>query len=143
MSRVAAKDVLAIREFNRKYTRAIGISDESLLESGYTLAEGRVLFEISREPGVLAREVGKGLGMDGGYLSRILRRFEVQGLLVRAVAGEDLRSRRLRLTAAGRRVIGELNARADAAVRGMVGGLTREELEELTGAMGVIARLLR
>src|SRR5215469_8913395 len=90
------------RRFNRFYTRAIGMLGEGYLGSGFTLAEARVIYELAKREAPTACQIGQALELDPGYLSRILKRLEAQGLVARATAEGDRRSRRLALTDAGR-----------------------------------------
>src|SRR5688500_16294871 len=75
--------VAAVRRFNRFYTRAIGVLERGYLGTPYTLAEGRVLYEIAKGGGVTAKVVGEITGLDAGYLSRIVARFERDGVVAR------------------------------------------------------------
>src|ERR687884_513277 len=94
--------VSAVRRFNRFYTRRIGVLDEGHLRSPFSLAEVRILYELAHRDEVTAAELAKELGLDAGYLSRIVRRFQKQGLVARRTSAADGRQRHLRLTAAGR-----------------------------------------
>src|SRR5918993_1327257 len=91
-----------IRAFNRFYTRFVGALDRNHLRSGLSLAEGRVLYELANEPGLSASTVMDRLGLDAGYLSRMVKKFEAGGLLGRQKSGDDARSAALSLTDAGR-----------------------------------------
>src|ERR1700722_10672246 len=97
-----AIDTAAFRRFNRMYTRFIGVLDESLLQSQFSLAEARVLYELANRERPAAKEIAASLGMDAGYLSRILARFEEQALLERKTSKRESRSARLTLTKRGR-----------------------------------------
>ena len=92
MAAALAEDVAAVRAFNRFYTRRIGVLDEAYLDAGFSLGEGRVLYELAQVEGLTAKRLGEMLGLDGGYLSRILGRFEASGLIERR---QDLRDLRL------------------------------------------------
>ena len=135
---VPATDIDAVRAFNRDYTRRIGVLDEGLLDSPYSLTEVRVMYEIAHQPGVLAAELADALGLDRGYLSRILKGFEAKRLLARSAAPEDARRQHLRLTAAGRRVFAPLERRSQQQVRGMLAALDGARREALLQAMDTI-----
>lgn len=105
----APDPVAAVRAFNRFYTRHLGVLDQQLLESPYSLTEARVLYELANKDGQSAKEIGAGLKLDAGYLSRILRMFDDKGLVVRKPSPADRRQYQLSLTAKGRLAFGRLN----------------------------------
>jgi DNA-binding MarR family transcriptional regulator/GNAT superfamily N-acetyltransferase len=107
---VLANDVSIFRRFNRMYTRFIGTLNEGLLNSPYSLAEARVLYELATRDAPKAREIAEELGMDAGYLSRLLGKFERDGLLKRKASEQDGRYAELTLTARGRSAFKKLNA---------------------------------
>ncbi len=93
----------AARRFNRFYTRQIGVLRRNFLDSPYSLAEARVLYEIDRGKGATtASDIGRALDLDAGYLSRLLRTFEKRGLIRRTASPHDARQSHLALTARGR-----------------------------------------
>src|SRR5438045_8951110 len=100
-----------VRRFNRFYTEQIGVLGEHLLSSDYSLAEVRVLYQIAQRERTAAAEIAHDLRLDRGYLSRILRQFQKQGLLARTTSREDARRSQLALTAKGRRAFAALHAR--------------------------------
>jgi DNA-binding MarR family transcriptional regulator/GNAT superfamily N-acetyltransferase len=134
--------VSAVRRFTRFYTNRLGVLREGLLDSPFTLTEARVLYELANRPHPTATDLGRELSLDGGYLSRILKRFEEQGLLNRERSSMDARQAVLALTEAGR----EAFARLDEGSRRQVGGLLRPlreaERARLVGAMSTIETLL-
>jgi len=134
--------VAAIRRFNRFYTRAIGVLDRAFLGGPYTLAESRVLYELDKTPGVTPKAVGAELGLDPGYLSRILAKLERDGLVRRERSADDGRSVRLRLTAAGADAFAEIDRRQAARVAAMVKALAPGEQDRLVQGLGDAERLL-
>ena len=102
----------ALRSFNRFYTRRIGALDEGLLNTRYTLAQARVLFELGKRKGASAGELAGALGLDPGYLSRIVQGFRSAGLVSRKKSAEDGRRATLALTARGRRQFKTLDQRS-------------------------------
>ncbi|MGZ3404636.1 MAG: bifunctional helix-turn-helix transcriptional regulator/GNAT family N-acetyltransferase, partial [Phenylobacterium sp.] len=138
----AADPVAAVRRFNRFYTRAIGLLEKGYLGTSYTLAEGRVLYEIAKGDGVTAKAVGEITGLDAGYLSRIVARFERDGVVSRERSATDGRSALLRLTEQGAAVFAPFDQRSDALVEGMIGGLSQADRARLTQAMADVESLL-
>jgi DNA-binding MarR family transcriptional regulator/GNAT superfamily N-acetyltransferase len=103
-------DIAIFRRFNRMYTRFIGTLNEGLLNSPYSLAEARVLYELATRDAPKAKEIADELGVDAGYLSRLLGKFERDGLLKRKASEQDGRYADLMLTARGRSAFKKLNA---------------------------------
>ena len=137
------RDIDAVRRFNRFYTRRIGVLDEGHLQSAYSLAEVRVLYELAHRDRTTAAELCKDLGLDAGYVSRILRRFTREGLLERRRADDDKRQTRLSLTARGRRTFAPLNKGAREQVRALLAPLSDADRQALISAMRRIETLLR
>jgi DNA-binding MarR family transcriptional regulator/GNAT superfamily N-acetyltransferase len=135
--------VNAVRHFNRFYTRLLGLLDESLLRSDFTLSEARILYELARLGDVTASELGEELGLDAGYLSRILKKFSTRNLIARQVLAADARQTLLRLTDAGRAAFEPLNRASREQIAGLLTELTRREQSELLQAMETIERVLR
>ncbi|MET8409261.1 helix-turn-helix domain-containing GNAT family N-acetyltransferase [Streptomyces sp. NPDC005195] len=138
---VSAEDVRALRRFNRYFTRRIGVLDDRYLGQDRPLGEARLLFEIGS--GVSLRELRNRLGLDAGYLSRMVRALEAQGLVRVSVPAEDSRLRVAELTPAGRDEVEEQNRRADALAGGLLGGLDERQRDQLTAAIRAAERLLR
>ncbi|HYL02854.1 MAG TPA: helix-turn-helix domain-containing GNAT family N-acetyltransferase [Steroidobacteraceae bacterium] len=135
---VANEQIAAVRAFNRDYTRRIGVLSRGLHGSSWSLTEARVLYEIAHRPGITAAELGGELGLDRGYLSRMLRDFADRRLLTRTAAARDARRQHLRLTAAGRREFAPLERRSQEQVRSMLAPLGDSERRAVLEAMGVI-----
>jgi len=142
MSAEVLDPVAAVRRFNRFYTRAIGVLEKGYLGTPYTVAEGRVLYEVAKGEGVTAKQVGEITGLDAGYLSRILARLERDGVVARERSTTDGRSAVLRLTAQGAEVFPAFDQRSAALVEGMIGGLSSEGRRRLTRAMAEVEALL-
>lgn len=136
------KRVERVRRFNRFFTRRIGVLREGLLHSPYSLTEARILFEISHQEDLTASDVSRELGLDPGYLSRILSGLEQQGLVEKVRSEADGRQRLLRLTSDGRDAFSLLDRRSREEVEDMVGKLSEEEQRRLLDAMGTIEGIL-
>jgi DNA-binding MarR family transcriptional regulator/GNAT superfamily N-acetyltransferase len=134
--------VEAVRRFNRLYTRHIGVLREGYLASPYSLAEVRVLYELAHRETTNAAELSRELGIDPGYLSRILRRFTAAGLVDRRPSRADGRRSELRLTEAGRGAFAPLDRRSGEEIGALLAGLSTADQARLVEAMGTIARLL-
>jgi DNA-binding MarR family transcriptional regulator/GNAT superfamily N-acetyltransferase len=134
--------IAAVRRFSRHYTRVIGALQEGLLQSTFSLTEARVLYELAHRPGLTASTLGRGLGVDAGYLSRILAGFADRGLLERRADTTDRRQSTLRLTAAGRAAFAPLDTRSRAQIAGLLEPLPEPAQQELVGAMSRIETLL-
>jgi DNA-binding MarR family transcriptional regulator/GNAT superfamily N-acetyltransferase len=132
----------AVRGFNRFYTRRIGVLGDHLLDSPYSLTEMRVLYELAHRPATTATELARELGLDAGYLSRILRRFETLKLIGRSPASDDARRSVLRLTADGRKAFAPLDSRARRAISDLLGPLPAPAQRDVVAAMRDIERLL-
>ena len=138
----APPQIEAVRRFNRFYTRRIGVLQEGLLDSPWSLTEVRVMYEVAHRPGVAAAELATDLGLDRGYLSRILRRFEDEGLLAREAATTDARRRHLRLTAKGKRTFAPLDKRSRQQVDVLLGALDDDGRRRLLCALQTVERTL-
>jgi DNA-binding MarR family transcriptional regulator/GNAT superfamily N-acetyltransferase len=125
----------AMRRFNRFYTRKIGVLGEGLLDSPYTLTQARVLYELAHRERPTASDLVKDLGLDPGYLSRILRSFEKQGLLARAASAEDARQRHLTLTLPGRKAFAGLERATREQVAALLTPLSAPQQDQVETAM--------
>ncbi|MGO4524819.1 GNAT family N-acetyltransferase [Microvirga sp. 2MCAF35] len=131
-----------VRSFNRFYTRHIGLLNEGLLESPFSLTEARVLYELAHRDPVTAAELGRDLGLDAGYLSRLLKRFDAKGLLQRIPSREDKRQFLLSLTENGRAAFAPLNRASAVQVAAMLAELSPGERAHLVQAMAKVQRLV-
>ncbi len=134
--------VAGIRRFNRFYTRQIGILQEGLHDTPYSLAQARLLYEIGHRGQTTAASIGKELDLDPGYVSRILRGFEKQGLVGKMPSPNDGRENLLRLTARGRDVLAPLEASADNAVAALLRPMKDAAQMRLLSAMNTLENLL-
>ena len=139
----ALEAVDAVRRFNRLYTKQIGVLNEGLLNSAYSLTEVRVLYELANGGSTTATALGNELGLDAGSLSRILRKFQDKKLIERTPSEADARNMLLTLTDKGKSEFAPLNAASTAEVDAMLSKLTAEEQTRLVGSMQRIERLLQ
>ena len=145
-----AQDVDTVRRFNRFYTRQIGVPQEKLLHSQFSLTEGRVLYEIRyhgdtgtpRATPATAADLAKTLDLDGGYLSRILQRFERRRLITRTASDADARQAHLALTARGQAALAPLQELARDEVADMLQRLSPNARGRVLEAMRLIQRSL-
>jgi DNA-binding MarR family transcriptional regulator/GNAT superfamily N-acetyltransferase len=131
--------VAAVRAFNRFYTNVIGLVHGMYLDMPYSLTEARLLFELSRQDSTAAADLRRVLDIDAGYLSRVLARFEADGLVGRQRSGADARRHDITLTSAGRDAAAELDARSARQIGELLAGVDRRRL---LGAMREITDLL-
>ena len=134
--------ISAVRAFNRFYTRKLGFLDQQLLKSPFSLSEARVLYELANREPLSAKEIGIELGLDPGYLSRIVQNFDENGLITRKPAPSDRRQHQLGLTAKGRQAFAKLSRSSHDDIANMLSALAPGDIGRLTGAMAVIERLL-
>jgi DNA-binding MarR family transcriptional regulator/GNAT superfamily N-acetyltransferase len=139
---VTGGQVAAVREFNRFYTGVIGLLREGLLGTPYSLTEARVLFELARDDAVEGAHLRRWLDIDAGYLSRLLARFEADGLVSRTRSPADGRRQVIGLTGPGRAVQADLDARSAGQIRALLAGLTPDGRRRLTAAMASIREII-
>jgi DNA-binding MarR family transcriptional regulator/GNAT superfamily N-acetyltransferase len=132
----------AVRRFNRAYTRRIGVLRDDFLKSSYSLAEARVLYELAHRQKPTAGEIAAELGLDHGYLSRILRGFNERGLIIKTPSPDDRRQSLLSLTVKGRMAFAPLDQRSQDDVAAMIGKLSAADQDHLVAAMGTIEHVL-
>jgi DNA-binding MarR family transcriptional regulator/GNAT superfamily N-acetyltransferase len=130
--------VSAVRRFNRLYTRRIGVLEDGFLGSPYSLTQARVLYELARRPKSTATEIAAELGLDHGYLSRILRDFDKRGLVVKTASPNDRRQSLLSLSAKGRMAFAPLEQHSQEQVGAMLGALSGADQERVLAAMRTI-----
>lgn len=135
-------EIAAVRAFNRAYTKKLGVLDQHMHKSPYSLSEARVIYELAHRDDVTAKEIGGELGLDPGYLSRIMQSFEEGGLISRKALASDRRHYRLALTAKGRQAFAKLDRASQDQVAAMLAGLSAADRARLTDAMATIERLL-
>jgi DNA-binding MarR family transcriptional regulator/GNAT superfamily N-acetyltransferase len=134
--------IAAVRRFNRFYTQQLGVLREDWLESPFSLTEARVLYEIRQREGTTATDVARDLGLDAGYLSRMLRRFHKLGLIRRQTSPADARQSHLSLTARGAKAFAPLEARTNEQVGALLDRLRTADQDILVTAMRNVERLM-
>jgi DNA-binding MarR family transcriptional regulator/GNAT superfamily N-acetyltransferase len=139
---VTAEDIGTVRAFNRFYTGVMGVLGEGLVRSPYSLTEARVIFELAQREDAEVLALRRALDLDAGYLSRMLARFEADGLLVRERAAGDARRQIARLTPRGRAVFAMLDERTAAEIRGLLDGLPAADRGRLLAAMRTVHGIL-
>jgi DNA-binding MarR family transcriptional regulator/GNAT superfamily N-acetyltransferase len=132
----------AVRRFSRFYTSRIGLLHEGLLGSPLSLAEGRIVYELGCRGSATAAVLSGDLGMDPGYLSRLLRGFEERGLLEKTASATDGRQRILSLTASGRALFDAMDTRSGEEIGGLLAHLTPAEQTRLCAALRTAETLL-
>jgi len=134
--------IAAVRAFNRFYTRKLGVLDQHLGQSPFSLSEARVLYELAHRDDLAAKEIGNELGLDPGYLSRIVQSFDEKGLITRTPLPTDRRQYQLSLTAKGRQTFAKLNLGSQNEVAAMLARLSAGDATRLTQAMATIETVL-
>ncbi len=137
-----ADHVEAIRRFNRFYTKHIGVLTDGYLSTPLSLTEARVIYELAQREAATASELGAELGLDAGYLSRIVRNFKKQGLLDKQPSPTDGRQSILRLTGDGQALFAALNARSHADFAHMLSTIAPAEQRRLVAAMQTVEQIL-
>jgi DNA-binding MarR family transcriptional regulator/GNAT superfamily N-acetyltransferase len=137
-----AQRVAAVRRFNRFYTQHLGVLRRGWLDSPFSLTEARVLYEIKRRDRATASAISRDLGLDAGYLSRILRRFQRSGLIRKEVSRDDGRKSFLSMTARGRNAFDPIERRSQQQAGAMLGRLTAPEQDHLVASMRAIETMV-
>ncbi|MBX3548615.1 MAG: bifunctional helix-turn-helix transcriptional regulator/GNAT family N-acetyltransferase [Xanthobacteraceae bacterium] len=140
MPKVSRANIDEVRRFNRAYTRTLGVLDEGFLDTPYSLTEARVLHELS-EGEQTASEIASKLGLDAGYLSRMLERFAKAKLISRSSSAGDRRSVLVSLTRLGYSAYAPLEARSRESVGAMIGTLQLPAQAQLLDGMKIVAAL--
>lgn len=138
----SAQRVAAVRRFNRFYTQHLGVLQDGWLDSPFSLTQARVLYEIQTRPRATATDIGRDLGLDAGYMSRILRGFDKAGLIRKEQSPDDGRQSFLSITAKGRKTFAPLERRTLDDVGDMLGRLNGPQQHRLVAAMGSIEQLI-
>jgi DNA-binding MarR family transcriptional regulator/RimJ/RimL family protein N-acetyltransferase len=139
---IPQESISAVRHFNRVFTRQIGVLREGLLHSPYSLTEARIIFELAHRSNLTASDLGNELGLDAGYLSRILNKLERQNLIEKARSDKDGRQRLINLTAEGRNAFSLLDGRSNDEVSEMLSELSDSDRIRLVEAMRTIEGIL-
>src|SRR6201986_2744814 len=134
--------ISAVRAFNRFDTRQLGVLGQRLLDSPFSLSEARVLYELAHRDGAAAKEIGIELDLDAGYLSRIVQKFDDDGLINRKPLPADRRQHQLNLTAKGRQAFAKLDRSSHEDVARLLRPLAESDRLRLTTAMATIENLL-
>jgi len=137
-----AARVQAVRRFNRFYTRQIGVLQDGWLGSAFSLPEARVLYELAHHDQPTATDIGRELGLDAGYLSRMLRSLDQRGFVRRTRSRADGRSAHLSLTRTGQSALARLNQQTEADVAARLRTLSAADQRRLVDAMQAIEGLL-
>ena len=139
---VTDAEVTAVRDFNRFYTNVIGLLREGLLDTPYSLTEARIIFELARADQTEAGQLRRWLDIDAGYLSRVLARFEADGIVSRSRSEQDGRRQVIGLTTTGRAVFAKLDELSASQIRALLGGLPAGRRAGLLAAMARIREAL-
>ena len=142
MNHKSLERIEAVRRFNRFYTRQIGLLQEQLLQSQFTLSQARVIYELGQYDQITATEIGQTLGMDAGYLSRIVRDLSQRGIVSKERSQTDGRQRLLTLSKTGQEAYKELSQRSQLDVGAMLDSLPEEGQRRLIDAMNEIERIV-
>jgi DNA-binding MarR family transcriptional regulator/GNAT superfamily N-acetyltransferase len=134
--------VAAVREFSRFYTGLLGLLREGLLDTPYSLTEARVIFELARGERTEVAVLRRALNIDAGYLSRLLARFEADGLIVRRRSDTDGRRQVIGLTRQGQAAFQLLDDRSAGQIAGLLAGRTEQDQQRLTEAMARVRQIL-
>jgi DNA-binding MarR family transcriptional regulator/GNAT superfamily N-acetyltransferase len=138
----AGQRIGAVRAFNRFYPLKVGLLSPGYLHSSFSITEARVIYELAQRPETAVAELRLDLGLDAGYLSRMLSRLEGEGLIARKPSREDRRRQVVKLTAKGRRTFATLDRRSSEELGEILTRYTEEQQRRLVEAMGTIRTIL-
>ncbi len=137
-----ATEIQTIRDFNRFYTNVLGLLNNHILETDYSLPEARILYELSESGPCSASQLIDAISIDKGYLSRLLRLFEKNGIVSRQQDRSDGRASRVTLTAKGRNEVKNINDASALQISDLLSGLSRQEVSEVIKHMQRLKTLL-
>jgi DNA-binding MarR family transcriptional regulator/GNAT superfamily N-acetyltransferase len=137
-----APTIASFRKFNRNYTRFLDTLNDRYLHTDFSLAEGRVLYELATRSSLQAKEIAEALGLDAGYLSRILSKFKKAGLVTRTISRDDRRASNLLITERGRAVVRTLNLRAGKQAAAVLKKLSANQRAEFSRALNTVEQIV-
>lgn len=132
--------VTEIRGFNRFYTNILGLLDQHIIDSGYSLTEARILFEISKTETCTANQLCSVLDIDRSYMSKIINKFEKKELISRQVSNTDNRNIEIHMTEEGMAVFHDLNNRANKQIEDLISKLESEDCEKLINSIRIVKK---
>lgn len=132
--------VTEIRGFNRFYTNILGLLDQHIIDSGYSLTEARILFEISKTETCTANQLCSVLDIDRSYMSKIINKFEKKELISRQVSSTDNRNIEIHMTEKGMAVFHDLNNRANKQIEDLISKLESEDCEKLINSIRIVKK---
>ncbi|CAM4269480.1 MULTISPECIES: MarR family winged helix-turn-helix transcriptional regulator [Bacillus] len=136
------KIIYDIRQFNRFYTKVLGLFNNQILDTDYSLTETRILFEISERTECIANNLVQELNIDRSYMSRILRRFEKEELIEKRSSLKDSRKNLLFLTKKGEELLDIIHIQSDEQINQLFNGLSDSEINEIRISMMIIKEKL-
>lgn len=137
------KEIISeIRQFNRFYTKILGLINNRILDTDYSLTEARILFEISERTECIANNLVQELNIDRSYMSRILRKFEREGLIKKKSSAVDSRKNFLFVTEKGEELLNKINRQSDEQINSLFQSLTTSEMDEILNSMMIIKERL-
>lgn len=137
------KEIISeIRQFNRFYTKILGLINNRILDTDYSLTEARILFEISERTECIANNLVQELNIDRSYMSRILRKFEREGLIKKKSSAVDSRKNFLFVTEKGEELLNKINRQSDEQINSLFQSLTTSEIDEILNSMMIIKERL-